>query len=63
MHSCTHFDLTPDQENPECCQLCHDGEEGHHLVVAKDYKGEPISEVCHPLADRLRAMGYLLEEA
>jgi len=33
------------------------------MAVVTDQPQEWIVKVCHPLAERLKAMGYLLEEA
>lgn len=59
MKSCEAFDLTP--EPVECCHLCHTGQGDHSMVGVKDYKQEVMAHVCHPLAERLRALGYLFE--
>lgn len=32
------------------------------MVGVKDYKGEVMAHVCHPILERLRALGYLSEE-
>jgi hypothetical protein len=59
---CWQFDLRPRQENPECCDLCHQGINGHNLTQVHDYRRVPKWKVCAPVAERLRAMGYVCDE-
>jgi len=58
MHTCIGFYF----DDVECCQLCHDREEGHDMIKVRDDSGQSCGEVCHPIAERLRALGYLLDE-
>ena len=59
---CGRFSFMPDPD-PECCELCHGGEAGHGMYDVMDHGREKIESVCHPVAERLQAMGYLFDGA
>jgi len=61
MGECQQFDFSP-RANIECCEMCHTGQGGHSLVAVWNLDGTILIRACHPLAERLRALGYLVDE-